>query len=406
MNFAYTAMNAAGEQISEVLDCTDEAEARKALAERGLFVLKLAPGGGAAPRSTRGKSSFTFSWPHNYGHDLMVFARQMSMMLRSGAPMVPAIRAIIEQPARPEWRRVLISLADDVEGGATLNEAMGQHPKYFSGMVRGAVAAGEATAGLCDSFQRLSEMLESAHKTRKTILAALIYPALLCMMSVGVVLSMTLFVLPRFADLFEMLDTELPFITRLMLDTSARMKQSWIIVLLVPSIVVFATVTWLRSAVGRKTVGRLILYVPAVGPAVSGVLLAKLLRIWGALLRSNVPLLDAIKQTRKISGNVTFQKLNADVIEAVTAGRELHGVLRASRFVPPTVAAAIATGEQSGKLGESLEFVATWLEEENESRIGTLTRMFEPLVLVLLGIAVGGVSIALFLPLFEIATAA
>ncbi len=106
--------------------------------------------------------------------------------------------------------------------------------------------------------------------------------------------------------------------------------------------------TWLRSAGGRKTVGRLILYVPGVGRAVSGVLLAKLLRTWGALLRSNVPLLDAIKQTRKLSGNVTFQKLNADVIEAVTAGRELHGELKDSRFVPPTVGAAIATGEQSG----------------------------------------------------------
>lgn len=406
MNFAYTAMNAAGEQISEVLDCPDEAEARRTLAERGLFVLKLASSRAAAPRNAREKSSFRIPWPQNRGRDLTVFARQMSMMLRSGAPMVPAIRAIIDQPARPEWRRVLISLADDVEGGATLNEAMGQHPKYFSGMVRGAVAAGEATAGLSDSFQRLSEMLESAQKTRKTILAALIYPALLCMMSVGVVLAMTLFVLPRFADLFEMLDAELPFITRLMLDTAARMKESWIIVLLAPTIVVLGSLAWLRSAGGRKTVGRLILHVPGVGPAVSGVLLAKLLRTWATLLRSNVPLLDAIRQTRRLSGNVTFQKLNADVIEAVTAGRELHGVLRASRFVPPTVAAAIATGEQSGKLGESLEFVASWLEEENESRIGTLTRMFEPLVLVLLGIAVGGVSIALFLPLFEIATAA
>ena len=330
----------------------------------------------------------------------------MAMMLQAGAPMVPAMRAIIEQPARAEWRRVLTQLADEVEGGATLCAAMGQQPKYFSGMVRSIVGAGESTGAIFESFQRLGEMLTSSQRTRNTVTAALIYPALLCMMSGGVVLTLAFFVLPRFADLFEMLDTELPFITRCLLDWAAWMKETWAAALGVPLLLAIGAVFWLRSEGGQRIMDRVIMRIPGIGRAVSGVLLAKLLGTWGALLRSNVPLLDAIKQTRTLTRNAAIKQLNADVIDAVTAGREMHSVLRASRLVPATIGAAIATGEQYGKLGDSLVFVADWLQEQNDSLIGTLTRMFEPLILVMLGVVVGGVSIALFLPLFEIATAA
>ncbi|MCH7873225.1 MAG: type II secretion system F family protein [Planctomycetes bacterium] len=405
MNFVYTAMNSAGEQISEVLDCADEAEARRMLAERGLFVTRLEAGRRTAG-SGAGRARLKLPWRRSYNHELMVFSRQMAMMLQAGAPMVPAMRAIIEQPARAEWRRVLTQLADEVEGGATLCAAMGQQPKYFSGMVRSIVGAGESTGAIFESFQRLGEMLTSSQRTRNTVTAALIYPALLCMMSGGVVLTLAFFVLPRFADLFEMLDTELPFITRCLLDWAAWMKETWAAALGVPLLLAIGAVFWLRSEGGQRIMDRVIMRIPGIGRAVSGVLLAKLLGTWGALLRSNVPLLDAIKQTRTLTRNAAIKQLNADVIDAVTAGREMHSVLRASRLVPATIGAAIATGEQYGKLGDSLVFVADWLQEQNDSLIGTLTRMFEPLILVMLGVVVGGVSIALFLPLFEIATAA
>ncbi len=406
MTFVYTAMNSAGQQISEVLDCVDEAEARRTLAERGLFITRLEAGSRAVPGSDAGRPWLRLLWRRKYNHELMVFSRQMAMMLQAGAPMVPAMRAIIEQPARADWRRILTQLADDVEGGATLCAAMGQQPKHFSGMVRSIVGAGESTGAIFESFQRLGEMLASSQRTRKTIVSALVYPALLCLMSGGVVLTLAFFVLPRFADLFEMLDTELPFITRCLLDWAAWMKQTWMAALGVPLVVVVALLIWLKSEGGRRTMDRVIMRIPGIGRAVSGVLLAKLLGTWGALLRSNVPLLEAIKQTRTLTRNFAIKQLNVDVIDAVTAGRGMHSVLRASRLVPATIGAAIATGEEHGKLGDSLEFVAAWLQEQNDSLIGTLTRMFEPLILVVLGVAVGGVSIALFLPLFEIATAA
>lgn len=406
MNFVYTAMNARGERLTDVLECADAAEARRAVMERGLYVMSLEPRKAPAAQGRAAPGGFHRPWRRVRGRDVALFTRQMSMMLSAGSPVVPAIRAIAEQPGRADWRRVLSGLADAVEGGSTLRDAMAAQPAHFDGAFRCVVGAGEATGKLAESFRRLSATLEARERVRKVVTGALVYPSLLLLMAVSVLLSMAFFVLPRFAELFKMLDVELPVMTRTLLSCAAWLKQAGPVVAILPLGCLAAAGLWLRTRRGRAAAARLIMRLPVIGPALCGVLLAKLLRTWGAMLRSNVPLLETIRQTRGITPNPQFRRLIDETIEAVTAGKEIHTVLRASPLVPATITAAIATGEQSGRLGESLEYVATWLEELNEARIGTLTRLLEPTILVFLGVVVGTVSISLFLPLFEVATAA
>jgi type IV pilus assembly protein PilC len=404
MNFVFTALSPRGERIQDTLECASELEARLALTERGLFVTNLARQK-VRRRRARG-NGLALRLLGDRNREVAMFTRQMAMLLHAGSPIVPAVRAVIEQRHRADWRKVLVAIADDVENGAALHEALAKHPRYFSGMIRGIIAAGESTATLDQSFSRLTAMLEMQARTRRVVIGALIYPAMLICMSCAVVATLVTFVLPRFTDLFAMLDTELPPLTRWMLAGADLIKEWWIAAAAVPLVGVTLIVLAMRSRLCRQFAGRVLLRLPVVGKAAASVLLAKFLRTWGGLLKSNVPLLEAIRHTRGLSANPDFTQLVSRLAEAVTSGRELSSVLKTSSLVPSTVTAAVATGEKSGRLGESMESVAAWMEEQNESQIQTLTRMIEPAILIVLGVIVGGVCISLFLPLFEIATAA
>lgn len=418
MLFNYTAVNARGKRLTETLEAADLAAARRELMVRRLHVLELAPGkadkqevrfgGGtaAADRQAATAGGTARTVPGAKPAELLLFVRQMAMMLRAGASVVPAIQAVREQPGRAAWHALLDDLAEAVEGGTSLRDAAANHPNCFSGIFRSIVGAGEATSTLPDSFQRLGSLLETRQRLRKRVVAALTYPCALLLLATGAVVTMTLFVLPRFADLFAMLDAELPAITRLLLGTGDWLQAWWPLVFGLPLATVSGAVIWARTPAGRRLLGRIILHIPLLGQAVAGVILSQLLLVWAALLRSHVSVLEAIRQTRELSSNVVFQDLIARVEQAVTEGRSISSVLKHFGVVPPPVVSAIATGEESGRLGESMEFVGSWTEEEADTRITALTRALEPAILLFMGLVVGTVCVAMFLPLFDIATAA
>lgn len=404
--FAVTAIDARGERLSESFEAEDLQAAQRELMSRGLMVLSLEPARSPAGMLASIRGARSAARPGAKLRELAVFARLMSMMLRAGASVVPAMSAIREQPGRPAFLALLADLADRVESGVSLHDAMARHDRIFSGAVRTVIAAGEATGSLAESFARLSQLLDARMRIRRTVVGALVYPAMLLMMAVGVTLTMALFVLPRFTDLFKMLNTPTPAVTQIMLDAGTLLREQWVWVVGGPVAAGFALWAWLRSRSGRELVSNLVLHVPVLGRAVSGVLLAGLLNIWAALLRSRVPLLETVREAREAVAHPRFRALVSDVETAITEGRTLSGVLKQSRLVPPTIVATLQTGEESGRLGESMEFVAAWLEEENDALIRSLTRALEPAILIFMGLLVGGVAIGLFLPLFDIATAA
>lgn len=438
MLFSYSAIDRRGARLTETLEAADLAGARQELMQRGLYVLNLQPsrspaggwlkgrkppsrqaarlaatpgegeapaGEGEAPAEPR-KGVPAGVTPGARNSELMLFARLMAMLQKAGASVVPAIQSIREQPGRAAWQALLDDLATSVEGGATLQEALSRHPNCFPGIMRSLIGAGEATGSLAEAFTRLADLLEARQRIRKRIIGALGYPCVLLLLAAGVVTTMTLFVLPRFATLFGMLNAQLPAITRYMLAMGTHLKTWWPAVLGLPIAAVVALILWSRTQGGRATLGRLILRVPLLGRAVAGVLLSRLLLVWSALLRSHVSVLDAIAQTRDLTANPVFVRLIADVEQAVTEGRSISGVLKQYAVVPPPVVSALATGEESGRLGESMEFVGLWVEEDTNGLIAALTRVLEPSILIVMGLVVGSVCVSLFLPLFDLATAA
>ena len=304
MKFSYAAIDRRGQRRAEMLEAPDLAAAQQDLTQRGLFVLELesheagrsttlvgkppvAPGDPPSPE-TRAPRSLAYASgsvrvPSARPRELLLFARQMAMLQRAGASVVPAIHAVAEQPGRAGWQVLLNDLADNVEGGLSLQEALARHPRCFSGVVCSIVGAGEATGTLADSFTRLSDLLETRQRLRKRIIGALSYPCALLLLAAGVVATMMLFVLPRFTSLFAMLDVDLPAITRLMLAAGDGIKTWWPLVFGLPAAAIAGLVFWSRTAPGRRTLGRLILRVPLFGRAVGDEIGTQVLRVWEAL---------------------------------------------------------------------------------------------------------------------------
>ncbi|TWT41172.1 putative type II secretion system protein F [Phycisphaerae bacterium RAS1] len=414
MIFSYTAMSPQGSRLTETLEAADRRAAQRELLQRGLMVLSLEPhaalrgaraalGAAAASRPAVTSGGTTASARLT---ELVLFARQLAMMQKAGAALVPAVRAVQEQPGRAGWKALLADVAERLEGGVSLSDALRRHSRYFNGMMLSIIEAGESTGSLAESFTRVAAILELRARIRKRIIAAVAYPAMLLLLSIAVVVTMTTFVLPRFASLFAMLNSELPQITKLMLAASTHLQTWWPVMLLGMFAVPALAVLWARTPSGNDLLSRVVLRLPVIGKTVSAVVFARLLQLWAALLRSRVPLLEAIRHGREVSRNVVFRQLVDELETAVTEGRSMTQVLRSYPIVPPPVVAAISTGEESGRLGESMEFVGSWLEEESQSLISSATRLLEPAILILLGVVVGGVAISLFMPLFDIATAA
>ena len=407
MNYEFTALDPKGGRFTDSIESPDLQSAQQELMQRGLLVLEVttrsrkrtavrpATGAAAVAAGVRCRSA-----------EIVLFAKQMGMMLQAGASVVPALRALQQQPGRPAWHSVIGDVAERVEGGAALHEALQQHPLAFSGMVRSIVRAGETTGQLGPAFLQLAKLLETRHRAKSKVIGALGYPAILLVLAAGVVVTTTLFILPRFATLFEMLNTDLPLITTLMLDTAQAMKAWWPVAIGTPIAAIAAAVLWLRSPVGCDVFARLVFRVPMLRRVWSSVLLTQLLQLWGAALKSRVPLLEAIQQGRDVTSNVVIREMVDDICDSVRQGQTVTSAMRRYPFVPAPVMAAVATGEESGKLGESLEFVGAWLDEESSTLIASLTRIVEPAILILMGVIVGTVAISLFLPLFELATAA
>lgn len=433
MIFQYTAINTQGARLTDTLEAPSLSAAQQELLQRGLFVLNVAAARTATVRSPakpdaralepkkpdpRGGDMVVIRSGTNVlstvaessdmkarASELIMMAKQMGMMLQAGAPMVPAMQAIAEQATRPAWAAVMADLVQRVGAGAALHEAMAYHKRAFPGTARSLVRAGEATGQLAYAFAQLAKLLESRHRVRQKVISSLAYPVLLTLLSISVVCGMTFFILPRFAGLFKMLNTEIPMLTSFMLASAEHLKTWWPLAIGAPLGCVAAILVWMRTRRGKDALGRLLFRLPFIGRVIASVLLTQVLQLWAAALRSKVPLLEAIQQAREISNNPVILEMIESITLAVEQGNSLSAAMRRFRFVPVTVITAVSTGEQSGKLGEALDFVSLWLEEESSALVTGFTRLLEPLILIGMGVLVGSVAIALFLPLFDLATA-
>lgn len=405
MGFSYAAYDTQGQQVAGVIDAMTPEEASEQLHARGLFVTQLDSRSGPVVESQSTPRRSLLAGRAGNTHDLMMFAQQAAMMLRAGSRIVPALEAYEDQVTKPAWRKILTDLRSQVEQGASLSKAVASYPEVFNETWRAIISAGESTGRIEEAFDQLSGMTKMQHQIKVRIVGALVYPAALLMLSFALMGVLMFFVLPRFGDLYTMLNTPLPGMTNFLLTLSVWARDNVILVVVGFLILAATPVVVSRFKQVRVWFDALVVKLPMVGRLVRQMILAKIFRVWGTSITSNVPLLESLELSQNVTSHALFNQLLTDIIESVSEGDSIGECLMRSPLVPRTMSSAISTGEQSGQLGQSLLFLADYMDEENSQLLATLTRLIEPLILVVMGVTVGAVAISLFLPLFDLTSA-
>ncbi len=336
---------------------------------------------------------------------LALFTRQMSMLLRSGSGLVPAIQSIAKQMSKPAQKDLLNNVAEDLEEGVSLTESFKKHPRTFDSVFCAIVAAGEAGAMLPQMFERLAAIVGKQRAMRNKIGGAMAYPILLIFMCIHIILGLMLFVMPRFADMFVQLDVEIPASTQFMLSSGKFISEHWAI-LLGCILACGAGIAWVViSKKGRQWLADFQLSIPIVGKLRSKLIQGSVFRTLGLLLQSKVGLLDSIALIRGATSNSAFQKMFKDLEDSVTSGGSISYALEASGIVEPYLCQAVRTGEECGNIDGALLFAADMLDESNTEAVDVVARLIEPIILLGMGVVVGAVCLSLFIPMFDMTSA-
>ncbi len=403
MILTYEAVTKDGERKTDTVDAPDVKEAVDQLRRRGLYVSRIEEASRPAAKvhATPKNADGIRMGPKA----LVIFTRQMAMLLRSGSSVVPAVAAIRRQTTRPAHAALLDSIVADLEQGVTMTETLRKHPRTFDPVYCAVVSAGEASATLTEMFERLAVIVGKRRALRSQIIGACAYPALLIVMSIHILSALLLFVIPRFSGMFTQLGVDPPASTKVLLSISTTIREQWVILASAIVLTIAGVVYSLVSAAGRQWLSDIQLGIPVLGRLRSALIQAQIFRTMGTLLESGVGVLDTFELARESTRNRHIQELFSDLEEVVTAGGSLAPAFEGSGIVQPYICQAIHTGEDSGNLGGALTYAADLLDETNTELIRTTLKLLEPAILIGLGLVVGVVAISLFLPLFDLTAA-
>ncbi|HED54911.1 MAG TPA: type II secretion system F family protein [Phycisphaerales bacterium] len=401
MNFRYVAYAKDGAKRIGVIEAENEAEARELLQTDALFVGEISSVGSGT--SERKKTlGFGSLFRPSTSRSVAGFTRQMSVLISSGTPIVQALGAVERQTDDPAWREVIVDLRSRVEEGLSLSEAMSHHPRAFDNVYRAMIAAGESGSGFDEILSRLAKLARQEIAVRNNITGAMVYPALLLTVALGVLVMLSLTVLPRFEELFETLNTPLPASTMVLMEISHFMQSYWWALLIGLIGVVAGTMHWLAKPTGKRFADSMSVRIPVFGKIVREFKAAKVARILGVLLEASVPLLESLEIAKTCTNNVLYAELVEDAEERVKQGESMSDAFSGSPLLSTSVCESIRNGEQTGRVGEVLMNLADIMDEDNEIIVRSLTSILEPMILAVLGVLVGIVALSLFLPLFDL----
>ena len=335
--------------------------------------------------------------------DLSIFCRQFSTMIDAGVSLVRALDVLGEQTQNPKLKRILRDIQTEVEGGQTLSKSMQKYPKVFNNLFIGLVRAGEVGGVLEEALQRLSHFLEKDMELRRKVKAALTYPVIVVIVAVVIVLGLCTFIVPKFIELFKDLGVkELPAMTQFLVDFSDFLKNKWYIGIAIIVVCWFAIKYFGTTKVGRRVIDRVKLKIPVFGPLGHKICLARFSRTLSTLLVSGVPILQAMETVAGTVGNEIISEAIMNARARIREGDRINEPLEKSRMFPPMVVHMISIGEESGALDQMLSKIAEFYEGEVESALQSLTSAIEPVMIVFLGVCVGFIVIAMFMPLVSV----
>jgi type IV pilus assembly protein PilC len=345
----------------------------------------------------------SFMQPKVKQTNVVIFARQFATMINAGLPLIQSLNILESQEENKTFKAILKQVKENVEEGATLADAMGKHPKVFDELFVNMVAAGEVGGILDTILNRLSAYMEKAMKLKRQVKGAMTYPAIVLVIAVLVIVVILVFVIPVFEKMFADFGGTLPVPTQIVVAISNFVKGNILYMIIGLGLLGYAFKRFCATDKGRALVDDIVLKLPVVGPLLRKVAVAKFTRTMSTMISSGVPILDSLDIVAKTSGNKTVERAIYDVRSGITQGRTMADPLGESGVFPSMVVQMVAVGEQTGALDAMLGKIADFYDDEVDAAVEGLTSMIEPFMMVFLGTTIGGLVIAMYLPIFKMA---
>jgi type IV pilus assembly protein PilC len=397
--YTWVAETRKGRTIKGELEAGDEKIALSQLKRRNLTVRKIK----AKPKDLF--EGVSFMQPKVTTKDLVIFTRQFSTMIDAGLPLIQGLTILADQAENKTFKVILKRITKDVEGGSTLAEGMKKHPKVFDDLFVNLIAAGEVGGILDTILRRLAEYIEKAQKLRARIKGAMTYPIVVVGIALIVISVILIFVIPVFQDMFAGFGAALPVPTQIVVYMSDTLKYNAHFIIIALIALVFGFKHYRNTTSGRKVTDSISLKLPVFGDLLRKSAVARFTRTLGTMISSGVPILDALEIVARTSGNVVLEEIIFEVRGSIAEGQSIAEPLSETDIFPGMVIQMISVGEATGALDTMLEKIADFYDEEVDQAVEALTSMLEPLLMLFLGGSIGGLVIAMYLPIFKMAAA-
>ena len=419
--FAYTALDARGQEVSDTLEAASEQEAIQALRQAGYYPTSVLEAGKAAKaakakgakapkaKGTGLKKDINISIPFLERKTikpktLMIFTRQLATLIDSGLPLLRGLTVLGKQEPDPVLRKTIGKLADSVQGGSTFSDGLSQHPKIFNKLYINMVKAGELGGVMELVLVRLADFQEKAQKLKNKVVSAMFYPVIVLIIAIAIMAFLLVYIVPKFEQIFaDMLGGKpLPALTEFVIGTSRFVQGNFLLIAGAVVLFIIAYSLVARTEKGRAIIDAILLRLPLFGDLIKKSAISRFSRTLGTLVTSGVPILQALNITRDTAGNVVLANSIQNVHDSVKEGESIVTPLEKSGVFPPMVVSMIDVGEETGQLPEMLLKIADVYDDEVDNTVAGLTSLLEPIMIVFLAVVVGTIVIALFLPLISI----
>jgi len=392
--FNYTARTMSGELKTSTLEAPTRDAAITQLRRQRLAIVKIAED--PVQKAKRGKVKM---------RDIVIFTRQFATMISAGLPLVQALDILAKQTENKTLVSIVRQVLFDVESGNTVADALGKHPRAFSSLYVNMVAAGEAGGVLDTILNRLATFLEKTEALIRKVKGAMIYPSVILLVAIGAVIIMLLFVIPTFENMFASVNLTLPLPTRIVIGLSKLLQNFWWAMAGTVAVTVVALKRYYATPPGKLAIDKFMLRVPVIGDVLRKSAVSRFTRTLGTLISSGVSILEGLEITARTAGNRVVQDSIMESRSSIAGGETISAPLAKSGVFPPMVTSMIAVGESTGNLDEMLQKIADFYDDEVDVAVSGLLALLEPIMIVFLGVAVGGMIMAMYLPIFDMVNA-
>ncbi len=396
--FKFVAKDQQGQTISETVEAQSEEALIDSLRKKQLIIISVAPLAAKA-------FSFFSKLPSGKSvniDDLVVFSRQLATMVDAGLPIVQALDILSEQIEKKHFKTIVLQVKKDVEAGSSLSEAMAKHPRVFSELFVNMIGAGETSGMLDEILDRLASYLEATSKLIKKVRSALVYPAVIIVMATVITLFLLIKVVPTFEGIFSGFGGTLPIPTLILLKVSNALRRFFPIVFGIVAIIGFIFFRYIKTPGGRLQFDSFMLKIPVLGKVLQKVAVSRFSRTLSTLTKSGVSILTALEIVGKTSGNKVVEVAVNKTRDSIKEGESIATPLTKAKVFPPMVVRMISVGEQTGSLEEMLTKIADFYDADVTTTVDGLTSLIEPAVMIFLGLIIGSIVVALYMPIFKI----